>query len=122
MKQHADRILPDGCCHLIEHIETGKFVFDYRVFAAICLQRNTLSKLCHVIQMRHPLFVDDFQEYDTLDLTEMFRLRKLCFLRFVYLGSLFLDSLFELIQFSGLFLFLGQHNRFHRNNRDQQLI
>ena len=71
MEQHTNGILTDGCCHLIEHIETSKLVLNNRVLAAVCLQGNTLTKLCHVVQMRHPFLIDDLQQYDTLDLTEM---------------------------------------------------
>ena len=49
MEQHADRLLTDGCGHLIKHIETGKFVFHYRILAAVCLEGNSLSQLCHII-------------------------------------------------------------------------
>ena len=72
--------------------------------------------------MCHPLFVDDLQKYHTLNLTEMLRLRELCFFCFVYLGCLFLDSLLEFIQLTGLLLFLCQLNRLHRNDRNQKLI
>ena len=122
MEQHTNRILSDRCCHLIEHIETGKLVLNYRILATICLQGNTLTKLCHVVQVCHPFLVDDLQQYDTLDLTEMLWLWELRFLRFVYLGCFFLDSLLELIQLARFLLLLCQLNWLHRNNRNQKLV
>ena len=72
--------------------------------------------------MCHPLFINDFQKYDTFNLTEVLRLRELRFLCFVYLSRLFLDSLLKLVQLSRLLLFLCQRNRFHRNDWNQKLI
>ena len=86
------RYLPECCCHLIKHVITAHLVLYKRISLAICLQTDTLTKLIHIINMIHPLTVNDFQKNDTLQLTDLLRLRELCFFCLIQLDCLLLSK------------------------------
>ena len=87
MEQETDGILLDGLEHFVEHVVGCHFVLDLRVSLAVCLQADTLAELIHIIDMIHPLLVDNLQENDTLKLTNLLLLREFCFFFLVEFNS-----------------------------------
>ena len=78
MQHDHHNILGNRCDHFIKHLNTCITIFNDRILLCISLKRNTLSQLIHIVNMAHPLIVNDFQQEDTLYLTEC--LRRTCFL------------------------------------------
>ena len=52
-------ILLDAGGHVIEHIKSCHLVFYKRISLAVCLKSDTLTQLIHIIDVIHPLAVDD---------------------------------------------------------------
>ena len=71
VEQQTNRILLDTCAHCIEHLIRAHLVLDKRISLAVSLQSDTLTQLIHIVDVIHPLPVDDFQKNDTLQLTDL---------------------------------------------------
>ena len=57
--KHGDGIGADGLVHGIDHVVAGHLVFIHGIALAICLKSDTLAQLIHVIDLFHPLSVND---------------------------------------------------------------
>ena len=87
MEQKTDGILLDGLEHFVKHVVSCHLVLNLRVSLAVCLQADTLAELIHIIDMIHPLLVDNLQKNDTLKLTNLLLLREFCFFLLVEFNS-----------------------------------
>ena len=87
MEQETDGILLDGLEHFVKHVVSCHLVLNLRVSLAVCLQADTLAELIHIIDMIHPLLVDNLQKNDTLKLTNLLLLREFCFFLLVEFNS-----------------------------------
>ena len=79
MIQQTDGVLLNTGDHVIEHIKGTHLIFYLWITLSVSLQTDTLTKLFHIIDVIHPLPVNDFQKYYTLQFTNLFRFRELCF-------------------------------------------
>ena len=107
MVQKADRFFLDIGSHGIEHIVGAHFVFDYRISLSICLQTDSLAQLFHIINMVHPLIVNDFQQNHPFQFTNLFRFRKFRLFQLITLNGFFFQFMLNLIlflPFNSLFL------------------
>ena len=80
MKQHTNCILANVLSHLIEHCITVHLVLYQRIALSVCLKSCALTELVHIIDVIHPLAVDNLEQNYALDLTDLLRIRKLGFL------------------------------------------
>ena len=97
MEEQTDSFLLDILRHLVEHLVTAQLVLNQRILLSVCLQTGSLTKLLHIVDVIHPLAVDDLEQDHTLDLTDRLRLRELCLLALIQLHSLFLELLLETV-------------------------
>ena len=90
MEQKSHSLFPDVLGHLVEHLVTAHLVLYQRISLSVCLQAHALTQLLHVVDVIHPLTVNDLQQNHTLQLTDGFRFGELGFFCFVQLHSFFL--------------------------------
>ena len=68
--QRGNLVLDVGL-HLFEHVERFDLVLDERVALAIGAQVDAVAQHIHVVEMLHPLLVDDAQHDDLLELAHV---------------------------------------------------
>ena len=59
MAEHADRILFNALCHIFKHLIGIHLIFYKRISLSIGLQADTLTQLIHIVDVVHPLSVDN---------------------------------------------------------------
>ena len=121
MKQNSYRFFLDACRHGREHFIAAQLILYERISLRKRLQANTLTKLIHIVDMIHPLPVDDLQKEYALQLTEHLRIREFRLLHLVKLHCLFLQHMLQFILILLISNALLRH-RFQRNRPEQGLI
>ena len=71
MVQKTDRILLNVLRHFVEHIISDHLIFNLRISLSVSLQADSLTQLVHVVDVIHPLLVDDTKQNHTLQLTNL---------------------------------------------------
>ena len=99
----------------IHHIVGDHLIFIDRISLAIRLKSDTLLELFHIVNLIHPLVIDDTKEDDTLNLTEGFCFRELSFLGIVEFLSLVVELLCKIRCLLNIRKGLVR-NRLQRNN------
>ena len=97
MHQDPDGFFLDAGRHGREHLVAAQLILYQRISLGKGLQADTLAKLIHIVDMVHPLPVDDLQKEDALQLTQHLRIRELGFLQLIKLHRLFLEHMLQLI-------------------------
>ena len=93
VEQDADGLLGDCCGHSLKHLVSAHLILDNRISLAVSLQADTLAQLVHIVDVAHPLVVNDLQEYYTLQLTDLLCLLELSLFCLLQLYSLFLQHM-----------------------------
>ena len=120
MVQKTDRILLNVLRHFVEHIISDHLIFNLRIPLSVSLQADSLTQLIHIIDVIHPLLVDDTKQNHTLQLTNLLLCRELGFFFLVELHSCFFQLLLQLILAKSLHVVLGNFPDW--NDRKKQLI
>ena len=116
-------ILLDGFHHGIEHVITRQLVLNYRITSAHGLETDTLSQLCHVVDVVHPLHINHLQQCHTLDLAHVTAcLGDLLFLCLIELLGLIQQTLLKVFDLSVLLLLIGKTDGFQRNDGTKCII
>ena len=89
VEQDADGLLGDGCSHCLKHLVSTHLVLNNRISLAVSLQADTLTQLIHIVDVAHPLVIDDFQKDYALQFTDLLCLLELSLFRLVKLDRLF---------------------------------
>ena len=120
MVQKADRILLNVLRHFVEHIIGDHLVFHLGISLPISLQADSLTQLIHVIDVIHPLLVNDTKQNHSLQLTNLLLRRELGFLLLIELHSRFFQLLLQLVLAESFHVVL--RNFPDRNHRKQELV
>ena len=64
VEEDADGLLHNVAGHFIEHVVAGHLVFHKGIVLAVGLQADALAELFHVVDVVHPLAVDDLEDND----------------------------------------------------------
>ena len=64
-------LVHDGAFHLLEHVERLDLVLSERIALTVGAQVDALAQHVHVVEMLHPLAVDDAQHDDLLELAHV---------------------------------------------------
>ena len=120
MHQKPYRIFADILRHLVKHGVARHLIFHQGISLAVGLQPRALTKLIHIVNVSHPLSVDDFQQDHTLQFPDLFGIGELRFLRFVKFYRLALELLFQFV-LAGLMQAAFRH-RLQRYDRQKQRI
>jgi len=97
VEEDADGLLHDVAGHLVEHVIAGHLVFDQGVVLAVGLEADALAELFHVVDVVHPLAVDDLEDDDALEFADGFGFGEFGFLGFVEGDRLLLELLLEAV-------------------------
>ena len=93
--QRSDLVLDVGF-HLLEHVERLDLVLDERVALTVSAQVDAVAQHVHVVEVLHPLLVDDAQHDDLLELAHVLLAKEQLAVVVALLGEL-LEAFLELV-------------------------
>ena len=97
MEQQTYRILTDTVGHGIKHLITAHLILNQRIPLGISLQADSLTQLIHIVNMGHPLVIDNLQQNNPFQFTDSLRFREFRFLAFIQLHSFFFQLLLQVV-------------------------
>ena len=120
MEQNPDGLFLDVLGHLVEHAVAAHLVLHQGIPLTVGLEADALAQLLHIVDMVHPLSVDDPQKDDALQLSDGLRIGELGLFALVELHGLLLQLLLEAVLLRLHQALLG--NRLQRNRGDEQRV
>ena len=106
-------------CHLLKHLISKELVLNNRILLCIRLKSDTLTKLIHIINMVHPLTVNNFKKNNTFYFTNtiikdccIFFTKFYSFFRYIHLGKFIKVFLFLMVNLHSLILKTGNESFF----------
>ena len=118
VQQSPDRVFLYRGGHVVEHVIARHLVLNQRISLAISLQADALTQLLHVVDVIHPMPVDDLQQDHALYLTHLLGIWEHGLRFLIKLHACLLYQLYEIVRLELLLLLLRQCDRLmERENR-----